>query len=135
MAGSSDFPLDPETGSVVDPDVLEARRARRAEQVEDDPVERGRRAERMVSALELRLAQAEGRLAAAERERAEVEGALARAENALTAARQREFSEQRRREEVESDAAGEVRALQEHVARLRAENERAAVRAAELSQA
>ncbi len=82
----------PESGNVVDPDVLAARRARRAEVSED-------------ASLELRLFEADRRLGeiAAERDalRAQIEGF----ERDLRGTRQREWSEQQQRLEAQGEAA------------------------------
>ncbi len=109
MVISSDSPLDPGSGRVVDSEVLVERRARRAE--------------------------AEGGLVAAQRERELLAGALERAERDLTATLQREFAEQRRHVELEGDAGGAPRALEVDVVRLRADLRAAEERATELARA
>jgi hypothetical protein len=82
----------PESGNVVDPDVLASRRARRAEVGED-------------ASLELRLFEADRRLGevAAERDalRAQIEGF----ERELLGTRQREWSEQQQRLEAQGETA------------------------------
>jgi hypothetical protein len=82
----------PESGNVVDPDVLASRRARRAEVGED-------------ASLELRLFEADCRLGeiAAERDalRTQIEGF----ERDLRGTRQREWSEQQQRLEAQGEAA------------------------------
>jgi hypothetical protein len=82
----------PESGNVVDPEVLASRRARRAEVGED-------------ASLELRLFEADRRLGevAAERDalRAQIEGF----ERDLRGTRQREWSEQQQRLEAQGEAA------------------------------
>ena len=135
MSAPSDSPPDPETGRVIDPEVLAEHRARRAELTEEGLLERAQRAERLVVALELRLAEAEDRGVTAERERGALATDLERAEQELTAARQREFAEQRRRVELEGDVGGVVRDLEEETARLRTGHRAAEERAAELTRA
>ncbi len=82
----------PESGNVVDPEVLASRRARRAEVSED-------------ASLELRLFEADRRLGevAAERDalRAQIEGF----ERDLRGTRQREWSEQQQRLEAQGETA------------------------------
>jgi hypothetical protein len=135
LSAPSDSPPDPETGRVIDPEVLAEHRARRAELTEEGLVERAQRAERLVSALELRLAEAEDRGVTAERDRGTLATHLERTERELTAARQREFAEQRRRIELEGDVGGVVRHLEEETVRLRTEHRAAEERAAELTRA
>ncbi len=135
MSAPSDSPPDPETGRVIDPEVLAEHRARRAELVEEGLLERAQRAERLVVALELRLAEAEDRSATAQREGGALATDLERAERELTAARQRELAEQRRRVELEGDVGGVVRGLEDESARLRMEHRAAEERAAELTRA
>jgi len=135
LAAPSDSPLDPETGRVVDPEVLAERRARRAEPVERGELERAAHPERTVTNLEQRLHEAESRLAAAQHERRALASGLEHAERELTAAQQREFAEQRLRIELEGDAGSALRDLEEELAQLRAEHRRAEARAAELTRA
>jgi chromosome segregation ATPase len=132
VAASSDPPKDPEPGQVVDPEVLAARRARRAEQSEDGSPEPP---ERRAATLERRLAEAEERLAGAELEARGLAAELDDARHELTAVRQREFAEQRLRIELEDEAATTVRALEEHVAQLEAQGRAAERRAGELVRA
>ncbi len=134
MAPPSDSPNDPETGRVVDPEVLAGRRARRAERDEEGLLERAQRAERMVVALEHRLDEAEGRLAIAKRDRGKLAGDLERVERDLTAALQREFAEQRLRVELEGDSGSARAELEGEAEELRAAHRAAQSRAAELEQ-
>jgi hypothetical protein len=94
----------PESGNVVDPEVLASRRARRAEVGED-------------ASLELRLFEADRRMGeiAAERDtlRTQIEGF----ERDLRGTRQREWSEQQQRLEAQGEAA----ATREHAAAQLAE--------------
>jgi len=78
VAASSDSPLDPQSGRLVDPDVLSERRARRAEQLQEDLRERARRAERSAVELRQRLVEAEAGLATGQRERSALAGRLER---------------------------------------------------------
>ena len=105
----------PESGNVVDPEVLASRRARRAEVGED-------------ASLELRLFEADRRLGeiAAERDalRAQIEGF----ERDLRGTRQREWSEQQQRLEAQGEAAaarelagGQLAELRERLAEAEAE--------------
>jgi hypothetical protein len=110
-------PPPPDHGNVVDPDVLAARRARRAEVSED-------------ASLELRLFDAERRLGevAAERDalRAELDGR----ERDLRGTRQREWAEQQQRLEAQGEAAATRELAAGRLARLR---ERLAEAEAEVS--
>jgi hypothetical protein len=105
----------PESGNVVDPEVLASRRARRAEVGED-------------ASLELRLFEADRRLGeiAAERDalRAQIEGF----ERDLRGTRQREWSEQQQRLEAQGEAAAarelagsQLASLRERLAEAEAE--------------
>ena len=95
-----------ESGNVVDPEVLAARRARRAEVSED-------------ASLELRLFEAERRLGevAAERDalRARIEGL----ERDLRGTRQREWAEQQQRLEAQGEAAAARELAGSQLAELR----------------
>jgi len=135
LSAPSDSPPDPETGRVIDPEVLAEHRARRAELTEEGLLERAQRAERLVVALELRLTEAEDRGVTAERERGTLAGDLERAERELATARQRELAEQRRRIELEGDVGGVVGDLEAEATRLRTEHRAAEERAAELTRA
>jgi hypothetical protein len=107
----------PESGNVVDPEVLASRRARRAEVGED-------------ASLELRLFEADRRLGeiAAERDalRAQIEGF----ERDLRGTRQREWSEQQQRLEAQGEAAAARELAGAQLAELR---ERLAEAEAELA--
>jgi hypothetical protein len=107
----------PESGKVVDPEVLASRRARRAEVGED-------------ASLELRLFEADRRLGeiAAERDtlRAQIEGF----ERDLRGTRQREWSEQQQRLEAQGEAAAARELAGAQLAELR---ERLAEAEAELA--
>jgi hypothetical protein len=107
----------PESGNVVDPEVLASRRARRAEVSED-------------ASLELRLFEADRRLGevAAERDalRAQIEGF----ERDLRGTRQREWSEQQQRLEAQGEAAAARELAGTQLAELR---ERLAEAEAELA--
>ncbi|MDX6700642.1 MAG: hypothetical protein QOF26_868, partial [Baekduia sp.] len=85
-------PPPPDSGNVVDPDVLAARRARRAEVSED-------------ATLELRLFEAERRLGEVAAERDALRTALEAGERELRATRQREWAEQQQRLEAQGEAA------------------------------
>src|SRR3954467_11492176 len=85
-------PPSSESGNVVDPAVLSARRARRAEVSED-------------ASLELRLFEAERRLGEVAAERDRLRGRGLEVERAVTVARQREWAEQQERLEAQGDAA------------------------------
>ena len=112
------------------PAELAERRARRA--VEDGLIERAERAERTVGALERRLDEAEGRLEVAQRERSTLAASLGQTRRDLTAALQREFSEQRLRADEEGEASGALAELEAVITRLGADHDAAEARAAAL---
>ncbi|HET6505938.1 MAG TPA: hypothetical protein VFG42_04055 [Baekduia sp.] len=86
------LPPSHESGNVVDPRVLAARRARRAEVSED-------------AGLELRLFEAERRLGEVVVERDRLRARVLEVERELTRTRQREWAEQQERLEAQGDAA------------------------------
>ena len=85
-------PPSSESGNVVDPAVLSARRARRAEVTED-------------ASLELRLFEAERRLGEVAAERDALRLKVAEFERDLRGGRQREWAEQQQRLEAQGEAA------------------------------
>ncbi|MDX6729112.1 MAG: hypothetical protein QOK49_3917, partial [Baekduia sp.] len=99
-------PPPPDSGNVVDPDVLAARRARRAEVSED-------------ATLELRLFEAERRLGEVAAERDALRTALEAGERDLRATRQREWAEQQQRLEAQGEAAATRELAGSQVAELR----------------
>ncbi len=117
--------------TVVDSQVLAERRARRGEAGETLR-DRATAAEKAAVSLERRLADTEARLSHAQEERTRLATRLERVEKDLTAARQREFAEQRARVEAEGEAGSTRRETQREIARLRSALESAQSRAAQL---
>jgi hypothetical protein len=102
----------------LDPALLAERRAVRAEQAEQELLERLRAAERRAVEAQARLEDAERRMAAAEREKARAEHAADEVRRELRRAEQREFAEQQRRIETEEELSGELHATQQEAAEL-----------------
>jgi hypothetical protein len=107
----------PESGNVVDPQVLAARRARRAEVSED-------------ASLELRLFEAERRLGEVAAERDALRAQIAGFERDLRGSRQREWAEQQQRLEAQGETASAREVLGSQLALAR---ERLAEAEAELA--
>jgi hypothetical protein len=108
-------PPSSESGTVVDPDVLATRRARRAEVSED-------------ATLELKLFEAERRLGEVAAERDALREQIAGFERDLRSTRQREWAEQQQRLEAQGEAAatrelagGQLAELRERLAESEAE--------------
>jgi hypothetical protein len=99
-------PPPSDSGNVVDPDVLAARRARRAEVSEDAP-------------LELRLFEAERALGEVAAERDALRAAVDAHERDLRTTRQREWAEQQQRLEAQGEAAATRELAGSQVADLR----------------
>jgi hypothetical protein len=110
-------PPSPESGTVVDPDVLATRRARRAEVSED-------------ATLELKLFEAERRLGEVAAERDALREQIAGFERDLRGTRQREWAEQQQRLEAQGEAAATRELAGHQLAELR---ERLAEAEAELA--
>jgi hypothetical protein len=107
----------PESGKVVDPEVLASRRARRAEVSED-------------ASLELRLFEADRRLGEIAAERDALQSQIESFERDLRGTRQREWSEQQQRLEAQGEAAAARELAGTQLAELR---ERLAEAEAELA--
>src|SRR3954468_8401918 len=95
-----------ESGNVVDPEVLAARRARRAEVSED-------------ASLELRLFEAERRVGEIAAERDALRAQITGLERELRGTRQREWAEQQQRLEAQGEAASARELAGEQLAELR----------------
>src|SRR4051812_29789860 len=95
-----------ESGNVVDPEVLAARRARRAEVGED-------------ASLELRLFEAERRMGEVAAERDALRAQITGLERELRGTRQREWAEQQQRLEAQGEAASARELAGEQLAELR----------------
>jgi chromosome segregation ATPase len=117
----------------VDPAVIAERRAVRAEQAEQELLERMRDAERRVEAAGEKVAAAEQRAQAAERQREQAERAAHDLRRQLQAAEQREFAEQQRRIETEEELSGGLGEARTEAARLAESAAAADQRAAELA--